>query len=768
MTTTQEIEVVKGRRPWLTALLVFTATLALGVLFVNLASSRRHESARHQALDLATQRARAIEGETQRIASALYPIAAILGQRGKADSLESLAPLLVVEPLNVVGVAVAPDGVVSELGPLSPMVETNQDLRVDPRVGPAVNAALSASELTMAGPFSAGRLGAGVALCLPLGAARDELGRPWGVLLATVAVHDLLRAGKAELLVSSGLDYHLTSLAESGRPLVLARSTENDLPDPVTAEVRVPNGVWTLAVAPAAGWDNTRQTGSQLALAFAAALAAALSMLRLAREPDQLRAEVEKRRRRLASTRKMLEVESEKRLAVEELRQLEARHDKLTGLQSRAYFVEQVQRAVDRVPFEPESSFAVLFVDIDHFQRVNDTLGPAVGDLILVELARRVEQGLRLPGDAVARVGGDQFAALLWNVHGEGNAEAACERLLSDIRKPYAAASQEIRIGASAGLVVASTEHERGDDIIRDADLAMRVARSRGRGGWALFEPGMRQRALTLQRLEIDLRHAVEHEEFEPFYQPIVSLADGALIGAEALVRWRHPERGIVPPFEFIAFAEASDLIVSIDRLVIRAACLQAREWQREFPAHRDFSMSVNLSARQLSQPGLVEFVAEALATSGLGAKSLKLEVTESGVMEDPEAAREVLNRLKVLGAQILIDDFGTGYSSLGYLERFAFDIVKIDQTFVRNMEASPKNREIIKAVVDLARGLDLEVLAEGVETAAHFAAVRQMGCQFAQGYFLSKPVPASAFRDLLATHPPWLLSGAAGMPPAT
>jgi EAL domain-containing protein (putative c-di-GMP-specific phosphodiesterase class I) len=219
----------------------------------------------------------------------------------------------------------------------------------------------------------------------------------------------------------------------------------------------------------------------------------------------------------------------------------------------------------------------------------------------------------------------------------------------------------------------------------------------------------------------------------------------------------------VVPPFEFIPFAEASDLIVSIDRLVMKAACLQARDWQREFSAHRAFSISVNLSARQLSQPQLVEFVAEALATSGLGAKSLKLEVTESGVMEDPEGARGILNRLKALGAQILIDDFGTGYSSLGYLERFAFDIVKIDQTFVRNMEASPKNREIIKAVVDLARGLNLGVLAEGVETAAHFAAVRQMGCQFAQGYFLSRPVPASAFRELLATRPPWLPPGAEG-----
>jgi sensor domain CHASE-containing protein len=288
---TQEIEVVKGRRPWLAAVLVFISTLALGGLFVSLASSRRYESARHQALDHATQRARAIEGEIQRIASALYPIAAILGQRGKADSLDSLAPLLLAEPLSVVGVAVAPDGVVSELGPLSPVVEANQDLRVDPRLGPAVNAALSERELTMAGPFSAGRLGAGVALCLPLVAARDDLDRPWGVLLATVSVRDLLSAGKAELLASSGLDYHLASVAESGRPLVLARSTENDLPDPVIAEVRVPNGVWTLALAPAAGWDNTRQTGSQIVLAFAAALAAALTILGLAREPDQLRAE---------------------------------------------------------------------------------------------------------------------------------------------------------------------------------------------------------------------------------------------------------------------------------------------------------------------------------------------------------------------------------------------------------------------------------------------------------------------------------------------
>lgn len=748
---------MRRRRPWVAAVAAFALTMAVGALFVSLASNRRHESARHQALDLAIQRARAIEGEIQKIASALYPIAAILGQRGKTDRLESLAPLLVIAPLDRVGVAVVHDGVIIERGPLSPFVEASQDLRADPRVGPALNAALSARELTMAGPFSEGRLGAGVALCLPLVAARNDLGRPWGVLLATVAVRDLLRAGEAELLVSSGFDYHLTSLADSGRPLVLARSTENDLLDAVNAEVRVPNGVWTLAVAPAAGWDNTRQSGSQLVLAFAAALAAALSMLGLAREPDQLRAEVEKRRQRLASTRKMLAVESEKRQAVEELRELEARHDKLTGLQSRGYFVEQVQRALDRVPFEPGSSFAVLFVDIDQFQRINDTLGPSVGDRILVELARRVENGLRLPGDAVARVGGDQFAALLWNVHDEGNAQAACERLLNDIRQPYAAAGEAIRITASAGLVIASAEHQRGEDVIRDADLAMSVARSRARGGWALFEPGMRQRALTLQRLEIDLRHAVEHQEFEAFYQPIVSLADGAVIGAEALVRWRHPARGLVPPFEFIPFAESSDLIVSIDRLVMKAACLQAKAWQEEFPAHRTFSISVNLSARQLSQPELVDFVAEVLSASALEAKSLKLEVTESGVMENPEAAREVLNRLKGLGAQLLIDDFGTGYSSLGYLERFAFDIVKIDQTFVRNMEASPKNREIIKAVVDLARGLNLGVLAEGVETAGHFSAVRQMGCQFAQGYYLSRPVPAATFRDLLSAPPNWL-----------
>jgi len=457
-------------------------------------------------------------------------------------------------------------------------------------------------------------------------------------------------------------------------------------------------------------------------------------------------------------------VDITERKQAEEQARHDAFHDKLTGLPNRALFIDRLSVAIERTKRHAEFLFAVLFLDLDRFKNINDSLGHMVGDQLLIAVARRLESCLR-PGDTVARLGGDEFVLLLDNIKGDSDAMFVAERIQQEVMLPFNLGGHVINtITTSIGIAHSVTGYDRPEECLRDADTAMYRAKASGRARHEVFDTAMHQRAVALLQLEMDLRRAVEsaqrgEPEFRLHYQPIVALEEGCcrdgkgarITGFEALVRWQHPERGLVPPAEFISMAEETGLIIPLGEWVLREACRQMRAWQVAYPAAAALMISVNLSSNQLSQPELVEQIEHILRETGLEAASLKLEITETVLMNNPEFAAVKLDGIKAIGVQLCLDDFGTGYSSLSYLHRFPFDILKIDRFFVSRMGVAGDNWEIVHTIATLARNLNLRVVAEGVETAEQAGQLQSMQCDYGQGYFFSKPLPADVAEALLA-----------------
>jgi diguanylate cyclase (GGDEF)-like protein/PAS domain S-box-containing protein len=430
-----------------------------------------------------------------------------------------------------------------------------------------------------------------------------------------------------------------------------------------------------------------------------------------------------------------------------------ALHDALTGLPNRALFVDRLGQALERVR-RGGPPFAVFFLDVDRFKVVNDSLGHAVGDELLIAAAGRMERVVR-PGDTVARFGGDEFTLLVEAVGGAVDATHMAERVLEALAEPFSLDHHEVFTSASVGIAVGTTGTEDPEVLLRNADAALSRAKALGKNRYEVFDRAMHAQAVERLRLETDLRRALERGELVLHYQPIVRLGDGRVDGFEALLRWRHPERGWVSPNLFIPVAEEMGLIHTLGRWVFEEACSRARSWMDAF-AGRRVRMAVNLSAAQFSQADLADYLVRAMESCGLPPGVVHLEITESVILEHAGPALAILARLREMGVGLCMDDFGTGYSSLGYLHRFPIDELKIDRSFVARMELDPRNAQLVQAIAGLARNLGVQVVAEGVETREQLAALREMGCDFAQGFLFSEPLPEDEAEALLRADPVW------------
>ncbi|BBD69898.1 diguanylate cyclase/phosphodiesterase with PAS/PAC and GAF sensor(s) [Nostoc commune NIES-4072] len=471
---------------------------------------------------------------------------------------------------------------------------------------------------------------------------------------------------------------------------------------------------------------------------------------------EELEIRVAERTAELVKANQKLLTEITERKRVESQLLYLAFHDALTGLPNRAAFMNRLRRAIDYAKRHSDYLFAVLFIDLDRFKLINDSLGHIKGDQFLLAIANKLEICIRSI-DTVARLGGDEFTILLEGIQDVSDAIKAVERIQQELALPFELEGQEMFTTASIGIALSSTvDYEQPEELLRDADTAMYRAKVLGRARYELFNSDMYAKVLAKLQLETELRRAIEHLEFRVFYQPIVSLTKGSILGFEALLRWQHPERGLLNPADFIPLAEETGLIFSIGSWVLDEACRQMQAWRMCHHSNLLEKISVNLSLKQFSQPNLIEQIGQVLHSTGLDAATLVLEITESVIVENSDKTTAALLQLREMGIELSIDDFGTGYSSLGRLYNFPISVLKIDPSFISLMSVNSKDLEIIEIIITVAHKLGVDVLAEGVETKEQLALLRKLNCEYAQGNFFSVPLNSSAAEALIMTNPRW------------
>ncbi|MGA1601103.1 MAG: PAS domain S-box protein [Prochlorothrix sp.] len=445
---------------------------------------------------------------------------------------------------------------------------------------------------------------------------------------------------------------------------------------------------------------------------------------------------------------------TERRQAEEKLRNM-ALYDSLTQLPNRTLFIDRLNHLLQRYQRQPSTCFAVLFLDLDRFKVINDSLGHSIGDQLLIAFSRLVESLIR-PADTLARLGGDEFTILLEDLSSAEDAYTIAERINLALTQPFHLEGFEVFTNTSIGITFGQSEVYEAETLLRDADTAMYRAKNQGRGCYAVFDAAMHQAALDRLHLEVDLRHALDRQEMQVFYQPIVCLETGTLAGFEALLRWFHPCQGLISPNRFIPLAEETGLIVELGQFILHEACRQAQEWHQRYPHHPPLVMGVNLSSRQLSQTQLIPSILQTLLETQFPPQQLKLEITETCLMENPELAASMLKKLDQAGIKLALDDFGTGYSSLNYLRRFPVHTLKIDRSFVSSLDQGGEDLEIIRTITALAHNLRMNVIAEGLETQWQWQQLRDLGCELGQGFFFAKPLERSAAEALVLQTNPW------------
>lgn len=455
---------------------------------------------------------------------------------------------------------------------------------------------------------------------------------------------------------------------------------------------------------------------------------------------------------KLEKTNRELQNEIGERKVMEKQLIHDSLHDSMTGLPNRVLFLDRLGQAIRSGKRRPDNTFAVLFIDVDQFKVINDSLGHLTGDQLLISVAKRMKSCLR-SSDTVARFGGDEFAVLLEITGDKASALVVADKLQQAIKLPFKLDGHELHITASIGIVMNTGGYTSPEEILRDADIAMYEAKASGKSRFEIFDINMRSQAFSRLEMEQELRTALEKREFQLYYQPILSLKTNQLASFEALIRWCHPKRGLILPGEFLPVAEASGLILSIENWVLNEACVQLKQWHEKYPHYGNVSVNVNVSSRQFAQPNFVRDVVAALHKSGLDPETLKLEITENVLISNYSAANVVFAQLRELGIQLQIDDFGSGYSSLGYLQHFPISAVKIDKSFIDGMGKGRKGTELIRAIVSMTRELDMDAIAEGIETNEQLHELKGLLCTFGQGFLLSKPLNKAAAEEILASQ---------------
>lgn len=470
---------------------------------------------------------------------------------------------------------------------------------------------------------------------------------------------------------------------------------------------------------------------------------------------SELEARVKERTCQLEAANKELKREIQERQLLQIKLLNMALHDSLTGLPNRAFFMERLVELLKLAHEDSEYQFAVLFLDCDRFKVINDSLGHLVGDELLVALTERLSSMLN-PNNTIARFGGDEFAILLDKIDSIKNVTQVADQILKSFSYPFQLKRNEVFINASIGVALGNHRYEQAEHILRDADTAMYQAKMLGKGQFHVFDPTMHVAAMQALQLENDLRKAIHQEEFVIHYQPIISLITGRITGFEALVRWQHPTRGIVPPNLFIPLAEETGLINAIGKIVLSQACYQIKQWYQEKLIDESIVMSVNISARQFAQLDIVEQIDQILAETQINPQILKLEITESAFMNNFQSAKAILQKLHQRQIQLSIDDFGTGYSSLSYLHNFPVDTLKVDRSFVSQLDGTLESLGLIPAIKKIAETMKMSVVAEGIETEQQLAQLRELECEFGQGYFFAKPLPKKEATELIIASPRW------------
>jgi diguanylate cyclase (GGDEF)-like protein len=744
-----KLSFLKRGSAWLPTVLVVLVVLAAGGRLISLSVQEHAEQARQNASTLGTRSARAIEAQLQALARVAYTASAraanVITTASSGNDTALAAPLQSTAPLGHDVFWMSAEG-----GVIASKDSDNALARAIASEWTSADAARRTAPAALLGPVRQGSQWY-VAARFPIVVTTADATQSVGWSVAYLELDRVLTSAYLGRVVDAGFDFALTQLdPTSGGTRIFVSSRSSALDGPMAIAIRSPagfarglsGGELRMEIIPRNGWYPLTELAADIGLLAVLAWAIAFATHDLIHRLQRLRDALAISRGQLRTAHQRLMNEVEQRENLQKSFDHARYHDAFTGLPNRRYFMDQLDRALRDVRSRKRRRIAVVLIDIDRFNLINETLGHTAGDELMVQAARRFEKATASLECVLARWGGNQFAVLVFDVESPDAALTLSNDLQSALQEPFDLRRHRLSVTARMGVTCADGGPQRAEDLLREADIAVAFGKRNENTRTVAYAPAMGGDVASLVSLEADLHVALERNELMLLYQPIVELHGRHMVGAEVLLRWRHPVEGILRPDKFLGIAEESGLIVPITRWVIRRVARLASDWRRRLP-HAPFYLSVNLSATALRDPGLSEYVAQVLRESGTPAEVLKFELTEGGLIANVGVAREALEQLHNMGIELMLDDFGTGYSSLNYLQLFPFDYVKIDRPRVDGTEPDRPNSSLTAAMVQMAASLGLTAIAEVVETQATAQVLEQMGCRFGQGYFFSAPIEA-------------------------